>query len=232
VIARLPAEPLTRPRLVFGLVAVLAIGCTASPTPAASRDPEQVALDQVRGVTAQVEIGETSLLAAAATADFGIEEGLRAVRIRVVDEMVITVNIGAETDVVLAEPPGLCLVGPFWNPLDAGLSDRCWGDPDLTAVSGIGTTLHAEEPAAFEGTIARGHERCDYAPGEWTLEVSLLPVVGGRGFGPVRIPDVIFTVPIEDPDEPLELLSPLDTRVCSYSAAVVSRQGEPEVIDP
>jgi hypothetical protein len=232
VIARLPAEPLTRRRLVLGLVAVLAMGCTGSPTPAASEDPEETALEQVRGVTAQVEVGETSLLAAATTADFGVEEGLRAVRIRVVDEMDVTVTISAETDVVLAAPPGLCLVGPFWNPLDAGLSDRCWGDPDLTAISDVGTRLDAGMPTTVLATILRGHERCDYAPGEWTLEVSLRPVVGGRTFGPIRTPDVIFTVPIEDPDQPLVLLSPLDTRVCSYPAAVVNRQGEPEVIDP
>ena len=53
-------------------------------------------MDQVRGFAAEVEIGETSLLAAAATADFGITEGLRAVRIRVVDEMAVRVTISAE----------------------------------------------------------------------------------------------------------------------------------------
>jgi hypothetical protein len=43
---------------------------------------------------------------------------------------------------------------------------------------------------------------------------------------------VPFEVPIEDPDEPLELLPLLDTRVCSYPAAVVNRQGEPELVEP
>jgi hypothetical protein len=42
-------------------------------------------------------------------------------------------------------------------------------------------------------------------------------------------PDVTFTVPLENRDEPLELLPLLDTRVCSYPAAVVNRQGEPSL---
>jgi hypothetical protein len=159
---------------------------------------------------------------------------------RVVDDLEVTVRLTATEDLTLAEPPGLCLVGPFWNPLDAGLSDRCWGDPDLTAVTAQQVAgdpedeivLRAGEPLVVEATIARGHERCDYAPGEWTLEVSVRLTVGGGVIGPARLPDVTFVVPIEDPNGPLELLLPLDTRVCSYPAAVVDRQGEPEVIEP
>lgn len=217
-----------RPRSLA--LAILMAGCSISPTPTPTGDPGEIALDQVRGVSAQVEVGETALVAASATADFGIEEGLRRVVIRVVDEMEVTVELAVAEDMALSEPPRLCLVGPFWNPLDAGLSDRCWGDPDLTAGSGLGTELRAGGPIVVEATIARGHERCDYAPGEWTLEVSLRPVVHGAVFGPLRIPDTVFTVPIDDPDEPLVLLPVLDTRVCSYPAAVVNRQGEPEVI--
>jgi hypothetical protein len=83
-----------------------------------------------------------------------------------------------------------------------------------------------------ETELTRGHERCDYAPGAWHLEVALRPIVDGQAFGPIRLPDVTFEVPIEDPDEPLELLPILDTRVCSYPAAVVNRQGEPELVEP
>jgi hypothetical protein len=232
----------SRPRgISIGLVTLLVVACSSrspSPSPISSGQADEAALELVRGIQAEVVISETALVAAAATADFGIEEGLRAVRIRVVDEMAVVLKIAAETDVVLAEPPGLCLVGPFWNPLDAGLSDRCWGDPDLTAVAaeqaGAGaqgqTTLPAGEPVTVAATIVRGSERCDYAPGEWTLEVSVRPLVGGRESGPVRLPDATFTVPIEDPSEPLVVLPLLDTRVCSYPAAVVNRQGEPELV--
>ena len=227
----------------FGVLLTVAItisACaSASPGPSLG-DPEEVALDLVRGVTAEARVTtDAPLVAAAATADFGIEEGLRRVVIRVVDEMAVEVVIVSEDDLVLAEPPSLCLVGPFWNPLDAGLSDRCWGAPDLTAVAADQvptdpdgrTVLAAGEPAAVEATIARGTERCDYAPGEWTLEITLRPVVGEEAFGPIRIPDVVLDVPY-DAAEPLELLPILDTRVCSYPAAVVNRQGEPELTAP
>lgn len=212
-------------------------GC-ASPTPSASIDPEEIALALVRGVTADAQIlTDAALVAATATADFGIEEGLRRVVIRVVDEMEVEVVIVAEAEMVLAEPPGLCLVGPFWNPLDAGLSDRCWGSPDLGEVAAEQLSTEADGqvvlaagvPVAVSAPIARGHERCDYAPGEWTLEVSLRPVVGEETFGPVRIPDVVVDVPF-DAAEPVERLPIRDTRVCSYPAAVVNRQGEPELV--
>jgi hypothetical protein len=218
-------------------LAVVLAACAPSPT--SSADAEAEALELVRGVSAEVEVTDPTLVAAGATADYGVEQGLERVNIRVVDEMAVTVTITADADVLLAEPPGLCLVGPFWNPLDAGLSDRCWGAPDLTAVAAdqMGTDaegqtrLSAAEPITVEAALARGHERCDYAPGEWTFELSLRPVVGGEPFGPVRIPDVVFEVPITD-DGPLVKLPLEDTRVCSYPAAVVIRQGEPEVIEP
>jgi hypothetical protein len=203
-----------------------------------SAEAEAAALDLVRRIEAEIEVTNPSLRAARATADFGIEQGLRIVTIRVVDEMGVTIRLTASDDVTLAAPPGLCVVGPFWNPLDAGLSDRCWGAPDLTDVaadafpsSGEETRLAAESPVTVEAALARGTERCDYAPGEWHLEVSVQPVVDGHAFGPVRIPNVTFAVPI-DPEEPLTLLPFEDTRVCSYPAAVFLRQGEPEVVEP
>jgi hypothetical protein len=217
--------------LVIGLTILAAFGCTPSPSPISSADAEAAALELVRGIEAEVEATEPALVAARATADFGIEEGLRIVTIRVVEKMGLTISLASADDVVLAAPPGLCVVGPFWNPLDAGLSDRCWGSPDLTEISGLGPMLSADGSSTLEATISRGGGRCDYAPGEWHLEVSVQPVVDGRAFGPVRIPNVPFTVALGD-DEPLALLPFEDTRVCSYPAAVVNRQGEPEVIEP
>ncbi len=221
--------------------ALLAVGitisaCTSiSPEPSFG-DPEEAAGALVRGVTAEVTATDTAMAAAGATADFGVEEGLRRVVMRVVDEMSVDVVVVSEADLVLAEPPGLCLVGPFWNPLDAGLSDRCWGTPDLGQLASTSwptnadgrVVLTAGAPVAFDAPLARGSERCDYAPGEWTFEVALRPVVGGEVFGPLRIPDILLEVPY-DPAQPLELLPPGESRVCSYPAAVVLRQGEPEL---
>jgi hypothetical protein len=188
-------------------------------------------MDLIRGITAEITVEEPAIVAARATADFGVEEGVGIVTMRVVEEMGVTVRLSAASDVTLATPPGLCLVGPFWNPLDAGISDRCWGDPDLSTISGLGTTLSANGSSSVQATIARGGERCDYAPGEWHLEVSVQPVVGGETFGPVRIPNVTFEVPFDE-SEALALLPFEDTRVCSFPAAVVNRQGEPELIGP
>jgi hypothetical protein len=217
--------------LVIGPAILAAVGCGPSPSPTSSADAEAAALELIRGIEAEVEVSKSGLVAARATADFGIEEELRIVTIRVVEEMGVTIRLTAADDVTLAAPPGLCLVGPFWNPLDAGLSDRCWGSPDLTEISGLGTTLSAGGPSTVEATISRGGERCDYAPGEWHLEVSVQPMSDGRAYGPVRIPNVTFAVPTDD-EEPLDLLPFEDTRVCSYPAAVVNRQGEPEVVEP
>lgn len=220
---------------------VLAVGTTISacstvgPEPSLG-DPEEAALALVRGVTVEATVTDTALVAGGATADFGVEEGLRRVVVRLVDEMDVEVVISSDADLVLADPPGLCLVGPFWNPLDAGLSDRCWGTPDLGQVASDQLepgpdgrfTIAADAPATVGATLARGHERCDYAPGSWTLEVTLRPVVGDAVFGPIRTPDVQVEVPF-DAEEPLDLLPRSDVRLCSYAAAVVRRQGEPEL---
>lgn len=220
---------------------LLALGITlsscssVSPEPSLG-DPDETALALVRGVTAEATVTDTALVAAGATADFGIEEGLRRVVVRVIDEMHVEVVIASSADLVLAEPPGLCLVGPFWNPLDAGLSDRCWGTPDLGQVAAEAwptdskgrTILAAGSPVTVAAQVARGDERCDYAPGTWTLEISVRPVVGDAAFGPIRTPDVQVRVPF-DAEEALDLLPRSDVRMCSYPAAVVNRQGEPEL---
>ena len=59
-----------------------------------------------------------------AIADFGLEEGIRMVPVRIVEDMVLEVELAAERDVTFAAAPRLCLTGPFWNPLDAGLDDH------------------------------------------------------------------------------------------------------------
>ncbi len=182
-------------------------------------------------VTASVE--DLSLAAAGASADFGVEEEMRRINMRVVEELAVTVTLESQGDLVLADHPRLCLVGPFWNPLDAGLSDRCWGDPDLEDVvaaqlptNGDGKpVLSAGRPLAVNATIRRGDERCDYAPGQWHLEV---------GVGPMDLPDVLMYVPYENPivggfAGTLRLLPTDQTRLCSYPAAVYLRQGDPPV---
>ena len=52
------------------------------------------------------------------------------VPVTVVESLALDVRLTADRDLVLAGPPRLCLVGPFAAPDDAGLIDRCWGDPD------------------------------------------------------------------------------------------------------
>jgi hypothetical protein len=172
-------------------------------------------------------------------ADFGVGQELRMVPIRIVEELALTVRLEADRDITLAGPPWLCLTGPFWNPLDAGLSDRCWGDPDLAGLAadrfernGAGrVVLRAGQPVEIEANLVRGEERCDYAPGDWLLEVEVEPVVGGIAAERIQVTKAPLPVPF-DGDEPLVLRPTSDTRVCSYGAAVWRRQGDPPLREP
>lgn len=227
------------------MVSALALWALSGARPPSQADGQETAQQLLSGVTVTAAVADVALAAAGATADFGVEEGLRRVNIRVVEEFAIEVRFESPYEVVLGDPPYFCLVGPFWNPLDAGLSDRCWGDPDLQAV--VAAQLPADEaghpvlPAGrsivVNATIRRGDLRCDYAPGEWHVEVGLSPVIDGSAVGRLDLPDVIVEVPSENPVNAgpagtLELLPPAQTRVCSYPAAVYLRQGDPPVATP
>ena len=126
-------------------------------------------------------------------------------------------------------------MGPYSAPDDAGLSDRCWGDPDLgtllaaqlpTDAAGH-PRLSADQPIIVDAALRRGQVRCDYPPGEWTLEVALEPLVNGTSVGPIDLAPVTFDVPWQTADPiPLRLLG---TRYCGLANAVYRDQGEPDV---
>lgn len=188
------------------------------------------------GIRVTASVNESSLGATQAVADFGVDEGVRMVPVRIVEDLVLDLELSAARDVSFNAPPRLCLTGPFWNPLDAGLSDRCWGEPDVneslaaampTEASGT-VTLRAGSPVVIHVPIARGDERCDYPPGDWLLEVDAEPVIDGQAQprkdiakAPISIPwDVTGALPWHDNS---------DTRFCSFTAAVYTRQGEPQI---
>jgi hypothetical protein len=158
------------------------------------------------------------------------------VPVRIVEEMVLEVELSAARDVTFTAPPRLCLTGPFWNPLDAGLSDRCWGDPDVNdplraamPADPSGTvTLRAGSPVVLRVPIARGDERCDYPPGDWILEVDAEPMIDGQAQPRKDIADVPIAIPW-DVDGALPWHDNSDTRFCSFTAAVYTRQGEPKI---
>jgi hypothetical protein len=188
------------------------------------------------GIEATVTVGNSSLGATQAVADFGLEEGIRMVPVRIVEDLALEVRLETPRDVVLAGAPRLCLTGPFWNPLDAGLDDRCWGDPDLAGLlteampadANGRVTLRAGSPVVLQADLARGDERCDYPPGDWLLEVDAEPVVDSVTLPRQDIAEVPLTVPLEE-DGALAWRSNSDTRFCSFTAAVYTRQGEPEI---
>jgi hypothetical protein len=190
----------------------------------------------IGGITVTASVDRSSLGATQAIADFGLEEGIRMVPVRIVEDLALEVRLETPRDVKLAGAPRLCLTGPFWNPLDAGLDDRCWGDPDLAALlvqampanAEGGVTLHAGSPVVLRADLARGDERCDYPPGDWLLEVDAEPVVDGMTLPRRKIAKVPLTVPLEE-DGPLAWRSNSDTRFCSFTAAVYTRQGEPTI---
>ena len=185
-------------------------------------------------------IRHESLQATSNPADPGLDEGggIHWVDVRIVSDLVIDVRLEADRDVVLASAPRLCLVGPFWNPLDAGLSDRCWGQPDLSELL-AGRLAHdvdghfvlpGKTPIEVHAPIERGTERCDYPPGDWQLEVAIEPLIDGEPAARVYLPDVKLHVPFGD-DAPLEYVISRDTRFCSYADAIFRRQGKPVIPD-
>lgn len=191
--------------------------------------------DPLSSVRVTPTVGHTGLAATGAIADFGLNGGgARLVRVRIVDAMDLALRIASEQEVVLAEPPVLCLVGPYSAPDDAGLESPCWGDPDLSALLTSKLTLNADNhyvlgttPIELDTTLQRGTQRCDYPPGKWEVELKLNPVGDAARY----VPDASFDVPIADAG-PLQLLPINETRYCGLATAVFQQQGEPEVVKP
>ena len=224
---------MNRRTAVLGIAAGLAVVVLAGVTLWAwSALRPRTADELFEGIEATVTVGNSSLGASQAIADFGIEEGIRMVPVRIVEDLALEVRLQTPRDVTLAGAPRLCLTGPFWNPLDAGLEDRCWGDPDLAALlaqampadSDGQVTLRAGSPVVLQANLARGNERCDYPPGDWLLEVDAEPVIDGMTLPRQDIAKVPLTVPLEEGGA-LAWRNNSDTRFCSFTAAVYTRQG-------
>jgi hypothetical protein len=226
--------------VVATAVAIVSVGlwaCGPAPITSPSRHPAD--LDElVAGVRVSVDVADSSLLATEAVADFGIEDGVRMVRVRIVDELDIDLRIETTETLTLAGPPRVCLVGPYSAPDDAGLSDRCWGEPDLGGLLAQQLTtdatghprLVAGQPIVVSGGLRRGTVRCDYPPGEWQLEVTLEPLLDGSAAGRIELPAVSIDVPSLVAD-PLRLVL-FDTRYCGLATVVYRDQGEPPVATP
>jgi hypothetical protein len=213
-------------------VALVAAGLFAACQQAASAP----AHDPLSSVHVTPSVRNTDLIATGAIADFGLNGGgARLVRVRIVDSMDLALRIASDEEIVLAEPPFLCVVGPYSAPDDAGLESPCWGDPDVSALLTSKLTLNADNhyvlgrtPVELDATLQRGMQRCDYPPGNWQVELKLNPVGGD---GARYVPDTTFGVPIADAG-PLQLLPTTQTRYCGLATAVVQQQGEPEVVKP
>jgi hypothetical protein len=201
---------------------------------------EATARDLVERISVSVSVAETSLAATRAIADFGIDAGVRLVLVRILDEIRLELRIETPRDALLAGPPRLCLVGPAWAPDDAGLSDRCWGEPDLAAMVAAQlspdlagrVSLAADRPLLVDASVRRGDKRCDYRPGTWQLEIAVEPLIDGQSIGPFEAPPASFEVPLEAEGTPLPFVESGDSRYCGLAATVWREQGEPVVLSP
>jgi hypothetical protein len=152
-------------------------------------------------VTVTAAARPTTIAASHAITD-SLDSGPSLVEVQVVDELTLEVTLTSAVELVLAGPPRLCLVGPYPAPDDAGLIDRCWGDPDPGAALGPALArdaagrpiLRPGAPVELDATIARGDVRCDYPPGAWRLEVVLTPLLDGHGWTDVVLPPTPLTV--------------------------------------
>lgn len=217
------------------LLAALAVGAWLGPL--APRTPAQratAATDLLAAVHVSTTLTGSSLLATQAVADFGVGNSVGLVTVRIVEELAIEAQIVSDRDVTLATAPRFCLVGPFAAPDDAGLSDRCWGEPDLGESMadrlprdpGGRWLLPAGVRTDIAVTIHRGGVRCDYPPGAWLLEIALDPLIDGTAMGPQYLTSVSIPVPWASPG-PLRL--DRTARYCGLANGPFLEQGEPAV---
>jgi hypothetical protein len=222
--------------LLGGVISTL-IGCASAAPP-----PTPLTADDVMAqVTLSASSGTPSLVATGAIADFGIEQGIRLVTVRIVDRMQIDVHVASSLDVTFAEAPRLCLVGPYSAPDDGGLQDPCWGSPDLSAaLAGRLPTSADGRPMILVGqaidlsvALERGDVRCDYAPGQWTLEFDARPLVDGQAPSQgVYAPAAQFSVPVPGGNQPLRYLGVASTHYCGLATPIYLDQGEPATLAP
>ena len=234
--------PGRRPFPVAASIALIAgafLGACA-PAPRTGQELDRAADEALRHISVSLSADGVSLVATGAFADFGLNGGgAHQVRVRIVDRLELQLRLESDVELAFAEPPTLCLVGPYSAPDDAGLSEPCWGEPDLSGLFAAQLSndpashplLRAGKPIEFSAPLNRGSTRCDYPAGQWVLELKADPLVDGSPAGARYAPDVRFDVALPD-DRPLALLPTTETRYCGLATAVYREQGEPTVIEP
>lgn len=207
-----------------GLVLGALVALGASPGPSALPTEPVAALDVVVHPT-----GPATLASAAAFAD-SLDTGISLVRVRIVDTLDVAITIMSEPGISLAEPPVVCLAWVDAAPDDAGLESPCWGTPDPSSelagmmARGDGTLgLEPMRGVAVHAQMTRGDGRCDYPPGDWVLQVKVVPLVDGVAQAPVYVMEP-FEVTY-DPSEVPERLPLTETRFCGLASEVVRVQG-------
>lgn len=238
-------QPLPRLHVLRGLLRLLLfvgvsgalIGCAStapSPTPL-------TAADLMAQITLSASAGTPDLVATGAIADFGLDQGVRLVTVRIVERMQVDLQVASSLDLTFADTPRLCLIGPYSAPDDGGLQEPCWGSPDLSAVlagrlptSADGRPMiRAGQPVDLSVALERGDVRCDYAPGQWTLEFAARPLVDGQAPSQgVYAPAAQFSVPLPNGNQPLRYLGIDSTRYCGLATPIYREQGEPATIAP
>jgi hypothetical protein len=210
------------------------------------RSPEQrleAARELLDGIHVTPTVTSVSLVAGGAIAD-DLEQGVRLVRVRIIERLELELMIRADHDVAFGVAPQLCLVGPDPAPDDAGLENRCWGKPDLGDFLAAHLTtdamghplLEGGDAIRLEAVLSRGPgidnvDHCDYAPGAWVLELNAGPVVDGVHLPTMSGPVTDLAVPIPS-HGPLRLLRPDQSRYCGLASRILREQGEPAVIGP
>jgi hypothetical protein len=216
--------------------AILALGWSiwsTSQVPADPATPPDAAFGEPQ-VAVTAALVDPHFVATRALTDFGLEIGARYVAVRILATAELDVDIRAERDVVLGDDPGLCLVGPFAQPDYAGLSEPCWGSPDLgralrsrLPVDGAGRRfLPAGRTVTLRAPVMRDPARCDYPPGDWQLVVDLSRIVDDQETR-LHVPPVQLVLPPLTIG-PLPMIVP--TNYCGLANVAFVEQGEPLVL--
>jgi hypothetical protein len=222
------------------VVAVAVAAVLASWAVTRPRSPDErlaAARELASRITVTAVVEDSSLLGGRAIADFGVGKEIRLVRVRIVDQLHLSVRLASDVDVELATALTACLVGPYSAPDDAGLSVPCWGEPDLGGALALGLptsatgnpALLATRPLDVAVELSRGEARCDYAPGQWRLEVSVEPIVDGASAGLVDLPTIDVAIPFSPDDVVIEVR---DSRYCGLAETIFKEQGEPATATP
>jgi hypothetical protein len=218
--------------------AIVAIGWSAwvaSSAAPGTMDDDRAALDAPIRVVLSAALVNPRFVATRALTDYGLEIGARYVAVRILSRVQLEVRVLADADVVLAGYPRTCLIGPFSMPDYAGLSDGCWGQPDISRLlwdrlptdSNGRPVLRGGRAVTLTAALERDAGSCDYPPGDWRLEVQIDPFVEGAASRPLAIAPTPLDVPASSPG-PLELVKL--TNYCGIANVVYHEQGEPELV--